>query len=83
MAQADVALQRARRGGTEGIVFYDVRRDQGERRLNALALDMRRALEDGEFQLYYQQQHLAEDHTIFGFEVLLRLLQLLQKELKQ
>ncbi|WP_174803572.1 putative bifunctional diguanylate cyclase/phosphodiesterase [Martelella limonii] len=72
IARIDVALQRAKRGGANSIVFYDVRRDHGERRLNALALDMRRALEEGEFRLFYQQQRLTETREIFGFEVLLR-----------
>lgn len=72
IARVDVALQRAKRGESGGIVFYDDGRDHGERRLNALALDMRRALDEGEFHLFYQQQHLAEGCEIFGFEVLLR-----------
>ena len=72
IARADVALQRAKRSSENAIAFYEEGRDHDERRLNALALDMRRALEDGEFQLYYQQQHLTDDRTIFGFEVLLR-----------
>ncbi|WP_045681095.1 putative bifunctional diguanylate cyclase/phosphodiesterase [Martelella endophytica] len=70
VARADAALLRAKR--TRDVTFYDAGVDHGERRLNALALDLRRAFEDGEFQLYYQQQHLTGDRSIFGFEVLLR-----------
>ncbi|MAM09939.1 MAG: bifunctional diguanylate cyclase/phosphodiesterase [Rhizobiaceae bacterium] len=72
VARVDAALQRAKRGKAGTLAFYDEALDHGERQMNALALDMRRALEDGEFRLYYQQQHLTDDRSIFGFEVLLR-----------
>ncbi|MBB4121483.1 putative bifunctional diguanylate cyclase/phosphodiesterase [Martelella radicis] len=72
VARVDAALLRAKRGKAGELAFYDNELDHGERQMNALALDMRRALEDGEFRLFYQQQHLTEDRTIFGFEVLLR-----------
>ncbi|TNB49338.1 EAL domain-containing protein [Martelella lutilitoris] len=72
VARVDAALQRSKRGTAGALAFYDEDLDHGERQMNALALDMRRALEDGEFRLFYQQQHLTNDRSIFGFEVLLR-----------
>ncbi|WP_176085471.1 EAL domain-containing protein [Martelella sp. HB161492] len=72
IARADAALLRAKRSTSERSMFYDARQDHHERRRNALAFDMRRSLQEGEFELFYQQQHLTSDRSIFGFEVLLR-----------
>ncbi|TPW31736.1 EAL domain-containing protein [Martelella alba] len=72
IARADAALLRAKRSASERTLFYDARQDHHERRRNALAFDMRRSLQEGEFELFYQQQHLTDDRSIFGFEVLLR-----------
>jgi len=71
IARAEAALQRAKRKGS-GTAFYKSELDRGARRRNELALDLRRALSDGEFRLFYQQQHMIDSQEVFGFEVLLR-----------
>lgn len=72
IACVDVALQRSKKKDDLTVAFYNSELDRSERHQNALALDMRRALSEGEFQLYYQQLHVTADQSIFGFEVLLR-----------
>lgn len=72
LAQADVAMYRAKSSGTNNVCFYDVSMDQSARERSALAMDMRNGLRQGEFQLYYQQQNDVKSGDIVGFEVLLR-----------
>ncbi len=72
LAQADIAMYRAKSIGTNQICFYDKSMDQAARERSALAMDMRSGLERGEFELYFQQQNNTRTGEVVGFEVLLR-----------
>jgi diguanylate cyclase (GGDEF)-like protein len=72
IAQADVAMYRGKVSGPNSVCFYDPSMDQAVRERNALAMDLRSALANGEFELHYQVQNDAETRAIVGFEVLLR-----------
>ncbi|MCL6707018.1 EAL domain-containing protein [Pseudomonas sp. R2.Fl] len=72
LAQADVAMYRAKSGGSNNICFYDVSMDQAARERNALAMDLRNGLQQNQFELYYQQQNDTVSGKVIGFEVLLR-----------
>lgn len=72
IAQADVAMYRAKNGDAERICFYDKSMDDAARERNALAFAMRKGLENNEFELYYQQQNDTDTGRIVGFETLLR-----------
>lgn len=72
VAQADVAMYRAKKTGDNTICFYDSSMDQAVRERNALAMDMRSGLVAGQFELYYQLQNDTFTGDVIGFEVLLR-----------
>lgn len=72
LAQADVAMYRAKQSGDNAICFYDPSMDQAVRERNILAMDMRAGLRRGEFELYYQRQNDTRTEEVVGFEVLLR-----------
>jgi len=72
MRNADLALYRAKEDGRGDLRFFDPDMDalaQGRRKLE---LDLRRALEEGEFDLHYQPLVSLSDRTVTGFEALLR-----------
>jgi diguanylate cyclase (GGDEF)-like protein len=72
LAQADVAMYRAKQSGENAVCFYDPSMDQAARERNILAMDMRTGLRLGEFELYYQKQNDTRSGEVIGFEVLLR-----------
>ncbi len=72
LAQADVAMYRAKQSGENAVCFYDPSMDQMARERNILAMDMRAGLRRGEFELYYQKQNDTLSGEVIGFEVLLR-----------
>jgi diguanylate cyclase (GGDEF)-like protein/PAS domain S-box-containing protein len=71
IANAGAALHRAKAEGRGAIRFFEASMDQQIREKRALQLDLVAALENGEFELYYQPQS-ATKGEIVGFEVLLR-----------
>ncbi|WP_284776222.1 EAL domain-containing protein [Agrobacterium sp. lyk4-40-TYG-31] len=72
IAQADVAMYRAKTDVSGTICFYDKSMDEAARARNALAVSMRSGLGKGAFELYFQQQNDTATGVIVGFEVLLR-----------
>jgi diguanylate cyclase (GGDEF)-like protein len=72
MANANVALERARRLSENGICFYDEATDQQTHRRRTLSQDMQLALDRGQFELYFQPQYDIAAVKIIGFEGLLR-----------
>ncbi|ACA20467.1 diguanylate cyclase/phosphodiesterase with PAS/PAC and GAF sensor(s) [Methylobacterium sp. 4-46] len=72
LANADLALSRARHGDGRGVRVYDpaMRAEIESRR--ALQNDLRRALERGELVLHYQPQVLLRSGGIVGAEALVR-----------
>lgn len=72
LAQADVAMYRAKETGSNAVCFYDASMDRAVRERNVLAMDMRSGLLRGEFQLNYQRQNDTFTGAVVGFEALLR-----------
>lgn len=69
---ADVAMHRAKEMGRNGYQFY--REEMTARIRNRVALEagLRRALERGEFELYYQPQFRVTSRQVIGMEALIR-----------
>jgi diguanylate cyclase (GGDEF)-like protein len=72
LAQADVAMYRAKATATNTVCFYDPTMDQASRERSALALEMRDGLRHGQFELFYQQQNDTRSRAVVGYEALLR-----------
>jgi diguanylate cyclase (GGDEF)-like protein len=72
MANANIALERARRFPGNGISFYDEATDYSLHRRRTLSQDMQGALEVGQFELYFQPQCSIAAMEVTGFEGLLR-----------
>lgn len=72
LAQADLAMYRAKAAGSNAIRLYDASMDDAARNRSVLAADMRQGLARGEFELYYQYQNSSVTRDVIGFEVLLR-----------
>ncbi|MCJ8519350.1 diguanylate cyclase (GGDEF)-like protein [Pseudorhizobium tarimense] len=72
LAQADVAMYRAKASGNNAVCFYDASMDLAARERNVLAMDMRAGLREGQFELYYQRQNDTFTGEVVGFEALLR-----------
>ncbi|MGD1982503.1 MAG: EAL domain-containing protein [Chromatiaceae bacterium] len=72
LRDADLAMYRAKRSETENTAIFD--RTMHEAAVNRLNLetDLRRAIDRGEFVLYYQPIITLADRQIVGFEALLR-----------
>jgi diguanylate cyclase (GGDEF)-like protein len=71
-AAAARAMHRAKAEGGNTALCYDADRDKQTRDRSALALDLRNALKNGEFELYYQLQNNVSTREVTGTEVLLR-----------
>ncbi|WP_375460407.1 EAL domain-containing protein [uncultured Enterovirga sp.] len=69
---ADLALYRAKSDGRNTVRFYEAGMDLAIQARQALEFDLRHALARGEFELHYQPLVDAGDHTITGFEALVR-----------
>ncbi|WP_082546785.1 bifunctional diguanylate cyclase/phosphodiesterase [Rhizobium sp. Root483D2] len=72
LAQADLAMYRAKAAGSNSIRFYEPSMDDAARSRSVLAMDMRQGIERNEFELYYQYQNNSLTRDVIGFEVLLR-----------
>lgn len=72
VAHADLAMYRAKALGSNSVCFYDASMDELARDRSALAMDLRSAIERGEFELYYQYQNDSRTREVIGFEALLR-----------
>ena len=72
ICHADLALYRAKEKGGGAIAFYEphLRREVENRQ--QLQHELRRALEQGEFELFYQPQVRLSDESMVGVEALLR-----------
>jgi len=71
LSRASLALGRARKDGIL-VGYHDENRYEAIRSKSELALDLRHAMDRGEFQLHYQRQNSAKTRELVGFEVLLR-----------
>jgi diguanylate cyclase (GGDEF)-like protein len=72
LKNADLALYRAKKDGGRAYRFFEPEMDALMQTRRALELDLRKALVNGEFELYYQPLVNIESQAICGFEALLR-----------
>jgi len=70
--QADLALYRAKAAGRGTYHFFEPGMDAVAQARRRLELDLRHALANGEFELYYQPLVAASTDRVSGFETLLR-----------
>jgi diguanylate cyclase (GGDEF)-like protein/PAS domain S-box-containing protein len=71
MKQADIAMYQAKKSGRNGMRFFD---PEMQKKINAhadLESELRKAIENNQFQLYYQIQ-VDADHRPKGAEALIR-----------
>ncbi|ADE12252.1 bifunctional diguanylate cyclase/phosphodiesterase [Sideroxydans lithotrophicus] len=71
LKQADIAMYQAKKAGRNTMRFFDPRMQQSLSARLALELELRKAIEKDQFQLYYQIQ-VDETHRPLGAEALLR-----------
>ena len=69
---ADMALHRAKADGRGIYRFFERGMDAQMQKRRALELDLRRAIEADQFELFYQPQFNLETNAISGFEALIR-----------
>lgn len=72
IAQADVAMYRAKATGPDAICYYDASMDAAAKERSALAMDLRSACTNGELEVFYQAQHDTISGDLMGFEALVR-----------
>lgn len=72
ISQADIAMCRAQTATDDEVIFFDPSVDKAKRDLNALSIDLRKAIDDNEFEIYYQPQHSVTTRQLIGFEALIR-----------
>ncbi len=72
LKSADLALTRAKDDGPGNSRFFERAMDEQMQARHRLERDLRAALHNGEFELYYQPQLNLERDEITGFEALLR-----------
>jgi predicted signal transduction protein with EAL and GGDEF domain len=72
LKNADMALYRAKADGRRIFRFFEPEMDARLQARRTLELELRRALVNGEFELYYQPVVSFKTNTVSGFEALLR-----------
>jgi diguanylate cyclase (GGDEF)-like protein/PAS domain S-box-containing protein len=72
LRNADIAMYQVKGQGKNGCVFYDAAMQNASREKIALEHSLRRALERGELEMYYQPQVDAQTGRIVGVEALMR-----------
>lgn len=72
LVKADLAMYRAKRDRLEVPMFYDSALDEENRNRSALAIDLRKATANREFELFYQRQNDVANGNVIGYEVLIR-----------
>lgn len=72
LKKADMALYRAKGDGRGAFHFFERAMDEQLQARRALELDLRRALQAGEFELFYQPLYNLGDERVTGCEALLR-----------
>jgi diguanylate cyclase (GGDEF)-like protein len=72
LKSADTALYRAKMEGRGSFRFFEPEMDARLQARRAMEIDLRTALENDEFEIYYQPVVDLEKHKVTGFEALLR-----------
>jgi diguanylate cyclase (GGDEF)-like protein len=70
--QADLALYRAKEDGRSTYKFFETDMGTAVNDRRELIADLRNAVSNGELELHFQPQYLLKDHSISGFEALVR-----------
>ncbi len=71
-SRADVAMYRAKNLGRGKICTFEPGMDEASRSRAALAIDLKRGIDEDQFELHYQPQNDTRTGEIVGFEALLR-----------
>ncbi len=69
---ADIAMNLAKNNGGNQYRYFSTTMDSGAQQRLALEEDLRKALRNNEFELYYQPQYHAHSRQIVGMEALIR-----------
>ena len=69
---ADAAMYNAKRKGRDQICFFDPTSNQRNLEQIQIKSDLHNAIENSEFELYYQPKVSLSDHSIIGLEALIR-----------
>ncbi|WP_201860775.1 putative bifunctional diguanylate cyclase/phosphodiesterase [Microvirga soli] len=72
LKHADMALYHAKADGRGTFRFFEPTMDVQLQARRALEVDLRKAMSNGEFELFYQPQINIDDNEISGYEALLR-----------
>ena len=72
LKNADMALHRAKAEGRDTCRFFEPEMDARMQARHTLEIDLRKAIANGEFELYYQPLVRLETEQICGFEALIR-----------
>ncbi|WP_119392925.1 bifunctional diguanylate cyclase/phosphodiesterase [Taklimakanibacter lacteus] len=72
MANADLAMYRAKETAGSKACFFESGMDLQVRERRSLARDLRQALAQDEFELFYQPQSRLTDNRTIGYEALIR-----------
>jgi diguanylate cyclase (GGDEF)-like protein len=72
LKHADLALYRAKRQGKAAFHFFEPSLDEQARRRREMELDLRLAIKDGAFELYFQPLYSLTHDRLEGFEALIR-----------
>jgi diguanylate cyclase (GGDEF)-like protein len=72
MRHSDIAMYEVKAKGKNGFAFFTPAMNEGSSGRLTVANDLRRALEDGQFDLYYQPQVDALELRVTGLEALIR-----------
>ncbi|MCV0382732.1 MAG: EAL domain-containing protein [Erythrobacter sp.] len=72
MKNADLALYRSKHDGKAGHHFFEPALDEQARMRREMELDLRTAIRDGGFELYFQPLYNLRDDRLEGFEALIR-----------
>ncbi|MEQ5789297.1 EAL domain-containing protein [Erythrobacter sp. NFXS35] len=72
MKNADLALYRAKREGKSTYHFFEPALDEAARQRRQLEIDLRAAIKDGGFELYFQPLYSLAEKRLTGFEALIR-----------
>ncbi len=69
---ADLALNRAKKGGKADFHFFEPSLDEQARRRREMEHDLRLAVKHGQFELYFQPLYSLAEEKLKGFEALIR-----------
>lgn len=72
ISNADLAMYRAKVDASRSVCYYEANMDDTSRERRELAIELRSAIDNGEFKLHYQVQKQLGSGEISGYEVLLR-----------